>query len=108
MADQNNGEFEVGYKGISLRIKSSQIILLLCLIGLFVLIFTSGSMFAKELQSVRAEHARILADHKYLYDVLVDHFDAMLYLMSLPESERPKLRMPAALAQRIAIQQGLE
>ena len=108
MTDQNNGELEVGYKGISLRIKSSQLILLLCLIGLFILIFTTGSMFAKELRIVQADHAKILNGQRFLREMLVDQFDAMLYLLSLPEGQRPPLRMPTALAQRIAIQHGLE
>ena len=97
----NNGELSAGYKGFSLRIQSQQLIWLVIIIGFFVLFYFGGKMVANELSTVRDDHKIIIAEQATMRQSLGEQFDAMLFLLSLPEAERPRLVMPKELAKRL-------
>ena len=99
--DEENGELSACYKGFSIRLKSQQLLWLIIILGLFVLVFAGGSMLADEVRFVRSDHQRILLDQNVLRLTIIEQFDAILFLLSLPEGQRPSLRMPRALRERL-------
>ena len=98
---EENGELSAGYRGFSIKLKSQQLLWLVIIIGLFVLVFAGGQMLAEEVRHVRSDHQRILFDQNLLRVMLIEQFDAILFLLSLPESQRPSLRMPRTLRERL-------
>ena len=98
---EENGELSAGYRGFSIRLKSQQLLWLVMILGLFVLIFAGGRMLAEEVRIVRNDHQRILLDQNVLRLTIIEQFDAILFLLSLPEGQRPSLRMPRVLRERL-------
>lgn len=104
-ATNDNGKLSIGYKNASLSISSKQLLMTIIVLGLFMLLamllWQVSKVFAYEMQAVRSEHSAIKAEQARMADVLKEHSESLLYMISLPEAQRPQLMMPEALARRL-------
>ena len=101
-----NGSLHIGFGQFSLDISASNLLMILIFLGLFALVAGAGYIQMSWIREAQAEHKLIRVEHADLQNHLRDSLDAMTYMISLPEKERPALAMPQTLRHRLAMPEG--
>ena len=98
----DTGTLAVQSRWGSVRLTSNNFLVALVILGLFGLLWFAGKLLTAELASVQQQHQAIRDEHEAQRLAYQEGMDVLLYLLSLPEDQRPHLAMPDALRRRLA------
>lgn len=97
------GSFHFQIGKVALDIASVNLLTILTVIGLFILVGGAGYLQISFIGNAKAEHVLIREDHVTMNQRLDEKIEAIIYLLSRPENERPALAMPRGIEKRLAV-----
>ena len=101
-ASPDTGTLAVQSRWGSVRLSSNNFLVALVILGLFTLLWFAGKLLTSEITAVQQQHQAIRDEHAIQRQADQGDMDVLLYLLSLPGDQRPRLAMPDALRKRLA------